>query len=98
MGTERRARCSAALAYPGSHRATPRHQPLSRAWLWPLPIATPPMYQLIAYKGTANGWAPIGRPRPFADACRLMRAAKKVNGDVWSYKLRCISPALPTFI
>jgi hypothetical protein len=70
------------------------------AWRWPdlSPIASPPMFQLIAYKGAANGWAPIGRPRPFADACRLMRAANQVNGDVWSYKLRCISPALPTFI
>jgi hypothetical protein len=52
------------------------------------------MFQLIAYKGTANGWAPIGRPRPFADACRLMRAANAVNGDVWSYKLRCLSAEL----
>jgi hypothetical protein len=52
------------------------------------------MFQLIAYKGAANGWAPIGRPRPFADACRLMRAANAVNGDVWSYKLRCISPEM----
>jgi hypothetical protein len=43
------------------------------------------MFQLIAYKGAANGWAPIGRPRPFADACRLMKAANAVNGDVWSY-------------
>ena len=55
------------------------------------------MYQLIAYKGAANGWAPIGRPRPFADACRLMRAANAVNG-FWSYKLRCLSAELPAFI
>jgi hypothetical protein len=56
------------------------------------------MFQLIAYKGAANGWAPIGRPRPFADACRLMRAANQVNGDVWSYRLRCLSAELPSFI
>jgi hypothetical protein len=56
------------------------------------------MFQLIAYKGAANGWAPIGRPRPFADACRLMRAAKKVNGDIWSYRLKIIAPELPAFI
>jgi hypothetical protein len=52
------------------------------------------MYQLIAYKGAANGWAPIGRPRPFADACRLMRAANAVNGDIWSYRLKIIAPEL----
>jgi hypothetical protein len=56
------------------------------------------MFQLIAYKGTANGWAPIGRPRPFADACRLMATANQINGDRWAYRLRCISPALPCFI
>jgi hypothetical protein len=56
------------------------------------------MFQLIAFKGTAAGWAPIGRPRPFADACRLMRAANAVNGDVWSYRLKIIAPELPAFI
>jgi hypothetical protein len=56
------------------------------------------MFQLIAYKGTANGWAPIGRPRPFADACRLMKAANAVNGDIWAYRLRCITAELPSFI
>ena len=56
------------------------------------------MFQLIAFKGTATGWAPIGRPRPFADACRLMRAANAVNGDVWSYRLKIIAPELPAFI
>jgi len=55
------------------------------------------MFQLIAYKGTAKGWAPIGRPRPFADACRLMRAANAINGDVWSYRLQAVSPELPRF-
>ena len=56
------------------------------------------MYQLIAYKCTANGWAPIGRPRPFADACRLMKTANAINGDIWSYKLRCLVAELPFFI
>ena len=56
------------------------------------------MYQLIAYKGAANGWAPIGRPRPFADACRLMKAANAINGDIWSYRLKIIAPELPAFI
>jgi hypothetical protein len=56
------------------------------------------MFQLIAYKGAANGWAPIGRPRPFADACRLMRAANAINGDIWSYRLKIIAPELPAFI
>ena len=56
------------------------------------------MFQLIAYKGTSTGGSPSVRPRPFADACRLMRAANAVNGDVWSYKLRCLSAELPSFI
>jgi hypothetical protein len=50
--------------------------------------------QLPPDAGTANGWAPNGD----ADACRLMRAANQVNGDVWSYKLRCLSAELPAFI
>ena len=56
------------------------------------------MYQLIAYKGAANGWAPIGRPRPFADACRLMRTPNAVNDAVSPYRLRSLSAELPSSI
>ncbi len=70
------------------------------AWpdLSPPPYRNPPMFQLIAYKGTENGWQPVGRPRPFADACRLMATANQINGDRWSYRVRCLSAELPAFI
>jgi hypothetical protein len=55
------------------------------------------MFQLTRYQGTAAGHVPVGRPRPWADALRLLQHANQVNGDVWAYRLACVSPELPRF-
>lgn len=63
----------------------------------PLPIAPKTMFQLTRYQGTSAGHVPVGRPRPWADALRLLQHANQVNGDVWAYRLACVSPELPRF-
>jgi len=56
------------------------------------------MFQLTRYQGTAAGHVPVGRPRPWTDALRLLQHANQVNGDVWAYRLACVSPELPRFV
>jgi len=55
------------------------------------------MFQLTRYQGTAAGYVPVGRPRAWADALRLMRYAQRINGNQWIYRLNCVSPELPSF-
>jgi hypothetical protein len=55
------------------------------------------MFQLTRYQGTTAGHVPVGRPRPWADALRLLQHANQINGDVWAYRLACVSPELPRF-
>ena len=57
-----------------------------------------PMFQLLSYRGIDAGWLPVGRPRPFDAACKLQAIAKRINGDVWSYRLKAIDPELPSFV
>jgi hypothetical protein len=55
------------------------------------------MFQLTRYQGATAGHVPVGRPRPWTDALRLLQYANSINGDVWAYRLACVSPELPRF-
>ena len=56
------------------------------------------MFQLLSYRGIDAGWLPVGHPRPFKAACELQAIAKRINGDVWSYRLKAVDPELPSFV
>jgi hypothetical protein len=56
------------------------------------------MFQLFSYRGIQTGWLPVGRPRPFKAACELQSIAKRINGDVWAYRLKAVEPELPSFV
>lgn len=60
-------------------------------------LCFPSMFQLLSYRGIDAGWRPVGRPRPFQAACELQAIAKRINGDVWSYRLKAVDPELPSF-
>jgi hypothetical protein len=45
------------------------------------------MIQLFTYKGIQQGWAPVGAPRSYEEACRLRSLARRINGDIRLYKL-----------
>ena len=56
------------------------------------------MFQLLSYRGIQTGWLPVGRPRPFKAACELQSIAQRINGDVWTYRLKAVDPELPSFV
>jgi hypothetical protein len=45
------------------------------------------MIQLLTYKGIQQGWAPVGAPRSYEEACRLRSLARRINGETRIYKL-----------
>jgi hypothetical protein len=45
------------------------------------------MIQLLTYKGIKHGWAPVGAPRSYEEACRLRSLARRINGETRIYKL-----------
>ncbi len=55
------------------------------------------MFVLTRYQGAQAGYVPVGRARPWDAALLLLKHANAVNGDVWSYRLRAVTPELPRF-
>ena len=57
----------------------------------PLPLA--PVYQVETYRGASNGWHPVGRPRPHAEAVALLQRVRQIRPD-YVTRSRCLSPEL----
>jgi hypothetical protein len=57
----------------------------------PLPLA--PMYQVESYRGISDGWRPVGRPRPHAEAVALLQRVRQIRPDFVT-RSRCLSPEL----
>jgi len=51
------------------------------------------MYQVETYRGTQNGWQPVGRPRPFQRASELREIVAKIRPDMIT-RSRCLVPEL----
>jgi hypothetical protein len=59
----------------------------------PLPLALVAMYQVESYRGISEGWHPVGRPRPHAEAVALLHRVRQIRPDFVT-RSRCLSPEL----
>ena len=71
----------AALARPEPLASSSQGRPSLRSF------ALLSMIQLLTYKGIQQGWAPVGAPRSYEEACRLRSLARRINGETRIYKL-----------
>ena len=70
-----------------------KRQAIGTGRVCPLPLALVAMYQVESYRGISDGWHPVGRPRPHAEAVALLQRVRQIRPDFVT-RSRCLSPEL----